>query len=550
MTVMSGAEAFAAGLVKMGTRFVYGEIGTSVLGFFDGLYGAKETIHYISCRHEQVAASMADVEGRLTGRPGVAIVHSGPGALNALISVGNALKDSSPMFLVTGAVKSRLAGTDGMLEAAHLEIFKSLTKGAFRLSSVSEVPGLLSKAYSIAVSGAPGPVLIEVPEDVWKERGEVDEAGFVFAPEPLTAPADVDIQIIAEGLAKAKQPLILAGAGAKKFAAHLVSFAERLGIPVATTGNGRGVIKEDHALALGRVGFGGGSLVADKAFLTADMILCLGCGISDMVTYEYTQIPDADIYMINQDPAASGKPVFVTTHILADVGLSLMALEKSSASLVKKTDWLPALGEIRSLWSAALTHSASHFGPSAVFAKLDTLLSPGTIVSGGAGLHVVYANDYLKARSPNSFLAAVNFGAMGFGLPAAMAAAIHKPGVPIIAVLGDGETMTTIQDLETLVREKLPVKIFIVNDNAYRVLEIKQRMNYQGRVIGTKHDNPDFLKLAEAFGMKGWRLSAANWEKELMAAVEYKGPCLIEIPCDQDDLPPTNVEAALAMGQS
>ena len=558
MTQMSGGEALVFGLEKMGAKNLYGIMGTSVLGFFDALYAAQDKIHYISCRHEQVAASMADVEGRLTGLPGIAIVHSGPGALNALISVANAYKDCSPMILITGAVKSRLKGTDGMLEAPHLEIFKPLVKGAYRVTSVEQIPTLLSTAYQTCLSGARGPVLIEVPEDIWREHADIDTALFHFEVPPATAPTEDPVRTILAALMTASRPLILAGYGVAYAGASsdLLRFVETLNIPVVTTGNGRGVVSEDHPLSLGRLGFGGGSPVADAAFQKCDVLLTLGCGVSDMVTYEYSLATDADVHMINLDPESTEKPVYVESHLCCDVGLALQTLNRlvAAENLPAKASWSQHLDEARASWQFLLQTAAeqlkSPLSPSYVFSKLDAMLSPQAITCGGAGMHVVYANDYLKARGPHQFLAAVNFGAMGFGMAAAMAAKQCLPAREVIAVLGDGEFMMALQDLETVVREKLAIKIFIVNDNSYRVLEFKQRLNYQGHVIGTQHKNPDFMKLADAFGLPGIRLDKpADVEAGIARALKQSGPVLIEIVTDPEDLPPTNVDATIRMGQ-
>jgi len=557
MTQLSGAQALALGLEKMGTTRLYGIIGTSILGFFEGLYEHRETIHYLSCRHEQVAASLADAEGRLTGRPGVAIVHSGPGALNAMVSVGNAYKDCSPMILITGAVKSRLQGTDGMLEADHLRIFAPFVTGAYRIQRTADIPKILSEAYRAAMTGARGPVLIEVPENIWKERAEVDASGFRFETPPPAKPSDEDCDEILEALARAKRPLILGGCGIAYARASegFRALVERWQAPVVTTGNGRGVLPEDHPLCLGRVGFGGGNPVADRAFQKADVLLGLGCGISDMVTYEFTQETDADIYLVNFDPAAEKRKVFVKKNLLCDAGEAIFSLNRLSEQ--KKAGplaaWMETLTPERNQWRdmlAAAARPTEPLSPSYALSRLAPLLPRDTIVCGGAGMHVLYAHNCLPALGPLQFLAAVNFGAMGFGMPAAMAAKLCHPERTVVAVLGDGEFLMTVQDLETVVREKTGIKIVIVNDNSYRVLEMKQKLQYQGHVIGTRHGNPDFLELAKAFGLKGIRIrTPSEADAGFRDMLQTDGPVLVDLVTDREDLPPVNLEAVLKMGQ-
>lgn len=553
----SGAQALVLGLEKMGTTRLYGIIGTSILGFFEGLYERRDKIRYISCRHEQVAATMADVEGRLTGRPGVAIVHSGPGALNAMISVGNASKDCSPMILITGAVKSRLKGTDGMLEADHLKIFAPIVKRAFRIQKVADIPKILSEAYRTAMEGARGPVLIEVPENIWKEREEIDEGSFRFENPSPPKPDLGDLKAIVEALSKASRPLILAGCGVAYAGAgeKLKELVELTRIPVITTGNGRGVLSEEHPLSLGRVGFGGGNPVADSAFQKCDVLLGLGCGISDMVTYEFTQQTDADIYLINLDPAAEKRKVYVEKNLLCDIGAALpilisLAKEKNVGSSASWADELQSeKGKWLQMLRAAADPDKSPLSPGFVLSRLDPMLPRDAIVTVGAGMHAVYAHNHLLTRGPLQFLGAVNFGAMGFGLAAAMSAKLCFPDRTVLAVLGDGDFLMTVQDLETAVREKIGIKIVVVNDNSYRVLEMKQKLQYQGHVIGTRHQNPDFLELAKAFGLKGIRLqSPEEVEAGLKEMTATGGPVLLEIVTDPEDLPPTNLEAVMKMG--
>ncbi len=558
MPLLTGAQTLVLGLEKMGTKRIYGIIGTSILGFYEGLYEARERIRYISCRHEQVAASIAEVEGRLTGRPGVAIVHSGPGALNAMISLGNAYKDCSPMILITGAVKSRLKGTDGMLELDHPKVFSSIVKGAYRVERTREIPRILSEAYRASLSGAWGPVVIEVPEQVWKERDEIDQA-FVFEVPPVPQADPSSIEEVLGVLSRARRPLILAGCGVAYSGSHgfLKELVELLKVPVVTTGNGRGVLPEDHPLSLGRVGFGGGNPVADQAFQKCDLLLGLGATVSDMVTYEFTQETGADIYLVNLDPVAKDRKVFVEKNFICDVAsfLSLLVQGVKEKKIGPLASWIDQLAADRTIWretlDAAAGNAKSPLSPSYVFSRLGRMLPRDAIVAGGAGMHVVYAHDYLPALGPRQFLAAVNFGAMGLSLPAAMAAKLVHPDRVVVAVAGDGDLLMTIQDLETVVREKIGVKLAVVNDNSYRVLEFKQKLQFQGHVIGTRHQNPDFMRLAEAFGLKGIRLERPEEvEKGLADFMKSKGPVLLEIVTDPEDLPPTNLEAALKMGQA
>jgi acetolactate synthase-1/2/3 large subunit len=552
---MNGGQALAAALLKMGAQRVYGIIGTSNIGFVDALYDVSDRLRYISCRHEQVAASMADAEGRLTGRPGVALVHSGPGALNAMISAGNAYKDCSPFIIVTGAVKRKLAGSDGMLELDHRRIFAPLCKGTYRVGATSELTSVFAEAYNAAMSGARGPVLLEVPEDVWTEIAQVDTGSMELRQDVVDPVKEGDVRAVMDMLSGAARPLILAGGGVACAGASdlLVELAERTQVPVITTGNGRGVIPETHPLCLGRAGFGGGNLVADKALEQADALLCVGCGISDMTTYEYTLPLGAESIIavnVSGGTAPQAPPARVVT---ADARDFLAAtLECVSGQAGPSRAWEEALVDARRTWDAMLDAALKRESDLPSGARLARSLSrrlpEDAIVCVGAGTHLLYAMDFMPAQRPLTFMSTVNFGSMGFGFAANMAARATFPERESVTLIGDGDFMMTLPDLETAVREGLAVRVFVMNDSQYRVLNIRQKLSFQGRVLGTEHGNPDFAELAKAFGAAGYRIDSDDRIEEVLdSALAEKGPVVIDVIIDPDELPPLNLEANLRM---
>lgn len=555
MAKMRGTDAVTQCLVRMEVQRVYGVIGTSIVGFLDGLYEARERIRYVSCRHEQVAGSMADAEGRLTRRPGIVALHSGPGALNAMISLANAAKDCSPVIAISGSIKRKLNGCDGMLELDHVRVFQPLCRATFRVESAHDIPGIFSKAWNAALAGPGGPVLVEVPEDVWVERDAVDVDSLdlsVAKPESL---ARSTVEELYRRLCSAARPVILAGAGVSYTGSGplLARLVEKRSIPVVTTGNGRGAISELHPLSLGRAGYGGGNPVADEALKRADFILGIGCTMSDMTTYEYTWPIRGEIVVVNLDTDNDQKRIPLEA-IYADAGeflrdLLVIANEQAAAEQI---NWINELQPQRDAWTNLLASSLntdrSPISPAYVCHRLRDRLDASAIMTVGAGMHLLYPMAFIPSRQPLTFLSAVNFGAMGFGFPASLAAKLIHPERQVVAVLGDGDFMMTVHDLETAVREGIAVRIFIVNDNAYRVLAFRQRVQLGGRVYGSLHQNPDFLKLAEAFGMKAWRIrEAADVDDVLTAALAESGPTLVEIVTDSNDIPPTNLEAAMNM---
>jgi acetolactate synthase-1/2/3 large subunit len=554
---MNCAQAIGRCLRQIGVRRVYGLIGTSVLELFDALYDEREAIRLVATRHEQVAASMADAEGRLTGFPGTAIVHAGPGFLNSLISVANAYKDCSPMVLISGGVRRRLRGLDSWLEVDQLAMIRPLVKASYVANSAETSVEAILAAYREAMSPPQGPTYVEIPEDVQRDGAAFDAEAIEVSRPEARPPAVEAVKAAGELLRTSSRPLIVAGGGInhEKGSSLLVEFARRHRIPVATTGNGRGAFPEDDELFLGRVGFGGGTIPADYALAHADVVLALGAGISDVTTYAHTNMPKGKIITVNMDERCEAKPPRCDLHLYCDALLFLKELVQllSPSDYRASPGWLDELATQRALWRAlleqeALSSSKGYVNANKFFRRLDEKSPPDIIVSAGQGLHILYSYAYQRLRRPRSFLAATNLGAMGFAFPAALAAKLLYPDREVYAVLGDGEFMMTVQDLETAVREELGVKVLLVNDNAYGVLYARQRVQKAGRVHGTRYGNPDFVKLAEAFGVKAMRLDDDGAIDEgLSFFLEEEGPLVLELVVDPDRLPPTNLELNLRM---
>ncbi len=556
---MDCAQVLLEGLKAMGARRIYGVVGTSNVAFVSAVYDHKEDLRYISCRHEQVAGSMADAEGRLTGKPGVVITHSGPGTVNALLSVACAFKDHSPMICISGAVKRKLEGTGGQLEADHLHVFSPFCKGVFRIENAREAASVLSEAYRLTVSGAKGPVLIEVPEDVWGEEATEGEPEFRFVTDQKPALRPEDVEKAVERLKAAERPLLISGGGVATAGAsdRMQHLAEVLQAPVITTGNGRGTVPETHPLCLGRVGFGGGNTVADTALGRADVILGLGCTVNDLMTYEYTLPMEGEVFLVNLDRKAIEKSYFEPRDwIEADPGdyLDLAVDQVQGYEPPSRDAWWEILKPAQEVWDASLQVSIASdkvpLSPGRVIHELSRMLPPDHIVAVGSGMHVMYPMSFLPCVRPHSYLQSVNFGAMGFGFPAALAAGLIHPEKEVVVIIGDGDFMMTVQDLETAVREGIKIRVLVINDGMYRVLNFRQRMQYEGRVIGTCHGNPDFAELARTFGAEGWRLERPEEIRPVLeAALRADGPAVVDAIVDPDDMPPANIEAALRMSE-
>lgn len=547
---MKVSELLVSSLERYGVHRVYGLAGTSILELMDALSRSK--IRYVSARHEQVAVSMADAEGRVTGRPGVAFVHGGPGFLNSIISLTNAWKDGSPVVLVAGAAKRRMTGMDSWQDVPQKEMVASVVKRAWRVERGSDAGTAFAEAYSLAASSPMGPVFVEVPEDVQGQEAGKDVVNLAGG-QARNASED-EVGRVATALNRAKRPLIVAGGGINNpgGARALEALVSKAETPVVTTGNGRGALPEDHPLALGRIGFGGGNSVADGALIQADVVVCLGCGLSDISTYGFNLTPRGEAFVADLDPLWDRKPVPYTSHMECDATDFAMRLGRAVDGQRLSEEWKGYLDKERKAWGSLLAAAESRgeaglANPARFLRALDRLLPRDAIITAGEGLHLLYAYAFVKVRSNRSFLAATNMGSMGFVFPAALGAKMAYPEREVFALMGDGEFLMTMQDLETAVREKVGAKIVIVNDNSYRVLMMRQKIQKMGRVFGTTHSNPDFGKIAEAFGTECMVVDSDDRIAEALKFVMKRSelPLLLELRVDPEDLPPLNIQGSL-----
>ncbi|GAB4336697.1 MAG: thiamine pyrophosphate-binding protein [Candidatus Abyssubacteria bacterium] len=560
LTSTSGARALISCLEAAEIKRIYGIIGTSNFEFVNALYDKQDSIRYITTRHEQVATSMADAEARLTGKPGVCLVHSGPGALNAMLGAATAYKDCSPLIIIAGAVRTALRGTDGMLELNQCRVFEPVCKAVFRVEDVAGLPSIFTQAYHIAMTPARGPVLIEVPDQLWVTEGEADLGSLNVTPPPPKRADIADVKDVFRLFRDSRRTLVLAGAGVAdaNAADHLRRFAENANILVATTGNGRGVLPETHPLCLGRAGFAGGNPVADAALEQADLVIALGCCLSDLTTYEFTtHIPGKVVVVNAAENALESLPKSYRVDLRslqADVGDFLNKfLNLLDEEPVRKTgDWMDSLLPVKEEWESQLAAAAASdktpLSPGRVLKTLSDLAPDDTIFVGGAGLNAVYVCDFIKIRTPRGYIAPNNFGTMGYGFGAALAAKLVNPDKPVLCVLGDGDFMMTVQDLETGVREGIVATIVILNDNCYRALRYSQNILHAGRIYGTEYNNPDFVKLAESFGTAGFLIETPDQiEPVLNKALSCGKLAIVDARIDVDDVVPTNMQAIFKM---
>lgn len=549
-------------LARAGIPRVYGIIGTTLLDFMDAMYTYRERVDFVTVRHEQVAVSAADGEARVSGRPSAAALHSGPGLLNTAVALGIAHKDRVPILIIVGGVRRRLRGTDSWLEVDLESVARPLSRAYYVVRSSSNAPEALAEALRASNTTPRGPVVVEVPEDVWREKVRVPDSYWRRLEEEARAGGDTDgfsrhVSDLAEA---ARKPLILAcgelALDPRFRQEDLLELAERLDAYIITSGNGRGACPEDHPRCLGRAGFGGGSLAADSAMEASDLLIVLGNEFDDITTYAYNLLPEGDIVVASQDPAVKLRPRYYD-HYEADPVDALRALLSTlEGRSWRREEWSREVKGYRAKWGAVLDEALrreyrGRANPARFFRELDSRLPRRRIITGGQGVHILYTYAFMHLYEPRTFLAATNLGAMSYAFPASLGAKLARPGYSVVAVVGDGEFMMTVQDLETAVREGIPVKVILVNDNSYKVLYLKQIMQYGGRVYETLVSNPDFSKLAEAFGARYLKVeSDSESPRAAEAAAEPGGnPLIVELPVDPGELPPVNLEYTLRMSR-
>jgi acetolactate synthase-1/2/3 large subunit len=547
-------------LAGLGVKRIYGLIGTSVLDFFDTLHDYRDRVRLVTFRHEQVAVSAADAEYRVSGNLGVAAVHAGPGFLNTLISLGIAYKDRVPLLLLSGGVKRRLKGTDAWLEVDQTAISSSVTKGSTRLNSEEELPLVLRELLRKAFRKPRGPVMLEVPEDLWSKPVDANPRDVRLGDllEPPRRPSREDVLKAMRLLAKAERPAIMVCGEAVGDGIESVinEIAERVGAYIVTSGNARGACNELNPRCLGRVGFGGGSIPADKVLEEADVLLVLGDELDDIATYSYNVTPKGDIIVVSENPVVERRPLHYTLHVNSDpylfAGHLLEALRSEDIRL-SKPSWDDLVDRYARSWNymveEALSRRYTGFAnPSKFFKLLGEKLPEKHVVVAGQGVHIVYTYTFMKFKTPRRFLASTNLGAMGYAFPASLGAKLALPDHEVVAVVGDGEFMMTVQDLETAVRESIPVKIVVVNDSSYRVLLLRQRIQKRGRLIGTILTNPSFEALAKAFRVEGLTVNRDDdIEYAVKSMLESDKPFVVDLQISQEDIPPLNIEPSIRM---
>lgn len=536
------AERFVESLVRNGVDVVFGHPGGAVLPLYDALYG--QSIKHILVRHEQAAAHMADGYARATGRVGVCLATSGPGATNLVTGLATAHMDSIPVVAITGNVPTSLIGTDAFQEADIVGITRPITKHNYLLQDARDLPRVIDEAFQIAASGRPGPVLIDIPKDVGLAEfsdGFGEEQPRFAARQPevtrLAGGTRRQLQRAAEAISQAERPVLYIGGGVIIAGAHqeIRALAEKANLPTTFTLMGIGAFPGDHPLSLGMLGLHG-TAYANYAMYEADLIIAVGARFDDRVTGRLSDFAKgAKVIHIDVDPAEIGKIVPVDIPIVGDaksVLTHLLPLVEAS----RRDAWLEKIQGWKEAYRLRYHERPGIIAPQRVIEELYRVTKGEAVITADVGQHQMWLAQFYPFHNPRSHLSSGGLGTMGFGFPAAIGAKLALPDRSVWSVNGDGGFQMNIQELATCAAYRIPVKTAILNNRSLGMVRQIQELSYDGRYMAVDLDSvADFAKIAEGFGVAGRRVEDPA---ELPAAIEWaermNGPIVLDILIDEE----------------
>lgn len=529
---LSGAQITVELLQRQGIKTIAGIPGGATLPLYDAL--AESPIHHILTRHEQGAGFIAQGMARVSGKAAVCLGTSGPGATNLITAIADARLDSIPMVAITGQVPSAMIGTDAFQEVDTYGLTLPITKHNFLVRSVEELLTIIPQAFEIAESGRPGPVVVDIPKDVQTACMEINQW-----PEPgsrLTPgkPDQVDLAAMAHTIRHAKRPILYIGGGITASGAcrDLQKLAAKNGIPVACTLMGLGTMPADDPLNLGMLGMHG-SCATNYALEEADLLIAMGVRFDDRATGKLEEFcPKAGIVHVDIDKSEIGKLRPATLSLAADAGQVL----KNLLPLLDnnpRDEWIKRIGELRSMHAEiSVSHGPTH--PLGIIDRIAEMVDSETIIATDVGQHQMWVAQSYPFSEPRTLLTSGGLGTMGFGLPAAIGAAMASPGKRVVCFSGDGSILMNIQELATLADLNLPVTVIIMNNGHLGLVRQQQELFYGNRITASKFATvPDFVALARAFGIRSVNIAAEdNPESALAEAIAGQGPCIVEAPID------------------
>jgi acetolactate synthase-1/2/3 large subunit len=534
----TGADVVIEALRREGVEYVFGLPGGAVIPIFDSIYGSG--IKLILVRHEQGATHMADGYARATGKPGVVLVTSGPGATNTVTGLLTAHMDSSPVIVISGQQITPMLGKDAFQEADIFGITMPVVKHSYLVKSTEDLPRVMCEAFHICNTGRPGPVLVDVPKDVAAAKctapfpEKLDLPGY-------SVPSEVDMDAVfatVDLLHQSKRPLLYVGHGVliSRASGVVREFAEKLRAPVVNTLLGKGGFPETHELALGMMGMHG-TAYANKAVADCDLIMCIGGRWDDRITGKLSEFcPTARKIHIDIDPAEFGKVIKPDVSLVGDARVILEEMVKHVHQL-DTAEWLARIAGWKKKYPL---HYSRRGGLKAqhVLDELYKITEGKAIITTDVGQHQMWCAQFYRASSEHQWISSGGAGTMGFGFPAAIGAQFGRPDHQVWAVVGDGGFQMTMAELATATIHKLPVKVVIINNRYLGMVRQWQELFFDNRYSGVElKGNPDFAKLAEAYGAKGLRIRRpADVRRVLRQAMEHTGgPCVIDAVVEKED---------------
>ncbi|MBI5679422.1 MAG: acetolactate synthase large subunit [Methanobacterium sp.] len=542
---MKGGEALIKSLTDQGVDVVFGYPGGVLLPLYDVLYDSD--LRHILVRHEQCAAHAADGYARASGKVGVCIGTSGPGATNLVTGIATAYMDSSPIVAIAGQVPTGLIGNDAFQEVDTIGMTMPITKHNFQPMTPQEIPEVLKSAFYIAGTGRPGPVVVDLPKDVQEQEldSKMDVRINLPGYKPTKKGHPLQIKRAANLIANSEKPVILAGGGVilSNSSEELLKLSEIIDAPVVTSLLGKGSFPEDHPFSLGMLGMHG-TKTSNLAVDECDCLIAVGCRFSDRTTGSVAEFArNAKIIHIDIDPAEIGKNIGVDIPIVGDAKITLSSLVKAITQLRtggKTNEWTRYIQNFKSSCIPRMSFEEIPLKPQQVIKEIMQAVDSETIMTTDVGLNQMWMAHYFKTRHPRTFLSSGGLGTMGFGFPAAMGAKVAKPESDVVAVCGDGGFLMVSQDLATIKEYDIPVVICILDNRYLGMVAQWQKLFYEKRLSHTHLGGvPDFVKLAEAFGVNAYRVEKPGEVQEtLRNAINSGEPTLIDITIDPEEILP------------
>lgn len=526
---MTGSETILKALEREGVSVMFGHPGGAIMPLYDALYDSS--IKHVLVRHEQAGAHMADAFYRASGKVGVCLATSGPGATNLVTGLATAHMDSSALVAITGNVPQTLIGTDAFQEADVYGITGPVTKHNYLVKNVNDIPRVVREAFYIASTGRPGPVLIDVPKDVQLAEftGDFDAEMDLPGYKPTVKGHSGQIKKAAEAIKAAKRPILIVGGGSQVASDEVCSFVSKTNLPVITTLMGIGAFPAANKNCLGMPGMHG-TVTANKAIPSCDLIIAAGIRFDDRVTGKVsTFAKQAKIVHIDVDPAEISKLVEAHVPVVGDLRDVLPRLENELETL-ELDGWWTQLNEWKTNYPERFKKDEETLGSQEVIDMLYEATGGNCVVTTEVGQHQMFAARLFPTHKPRTWISSGGLGTMGFGLPAAIGASFARPGELVVCVAGDGSIQMNIQELATLFKHQLPVIIAITNNGVLGMVRQWQEMFHDERFseVYLADSNPDFAKLAEAYGVEGHNIyNKAEAKKHIAEAIEKRKPVLL-----------------------